>query len=315
MNLLINMENNLYTHSECLFCGNAKFKHFDSVENWNIEKCGKCGYTFTNPRPTLEELPKFYDFNYFKDERHYKKFFNEDGSLRQDSDDYYNRIKIIESCVTKRGKILELGAAYGDFLVKLRDRGWETFGIEISEDAVKIAQEKNNINIYNGTLETFETNEKFDVICMFQTLEHLANPKYIIEKSYQLLNLGGIIVIEVPNVKAFDLKINKERKILSYDLPRHLSHFSPTFLQKRLHETKFTIISIDRYYPNFILNLFKKRNYKTIQNEKKTEETIISNDLQIELLKDNTTWKGKLINKISILFSGWKFTIIAKKTN
>lgn len=314
MNLLINMGNNLYTHSECLFCGNTKFKHFDAVENWNIEKCCKCGYTFTNPRPTLEELPKFYDFNYFKDERHYKKFFNEDGSLRQDSDDYYNRIKIIESNVAKRGKILELGAAYGDFLVKLRDRGWETYGVEISEDAVKIAKEKNNINIFNGTLETFETNEKFDVICMFQTLEHLANPKYIIEKSYQLLNPGGVIVIEVPNVNSFDLKINFERKRLSYDLPRHLSHFSPSFLCKELKKSSFSIVTIDRYYPNFILNFFNKRNQKISVSENTNNKPEINDTKQnIELLKDNTTWKGKLINKISLFSPGWKFTIIAQK--
>lgn len=298
----------------CLFCGNPSFKKFDEIADWKIVKCKKCGYVFTNPRPSEKDLPNYYTFDYYKDERHYKKFFNENGSLRNDSDDYMNRIRIIETYVSKRGALLEIGAAHGDFLYALKNRGWKTSGIEISEDAVKIAKEKNNIDLYTGTLESFESKNKFDVICMFQTLEHLPNPKFLIDKSFELLNPNGIIVIEVPNINSFDMKINFERKRLSYDLPRHLSHFSPSFLKKQMEIAGFSILKIDRYYPNFILNALKKRTYSknTSSNTNNSSESFNQASI-LELLKDNTTWKGKMINKISLVFPGWKFSLIAKK--
>ncbi|MBN2777434.1 MAG: class I SAM-dependent methyltransferase [Bacteroidales bacterium] len=299
----------------CIFCKSSEYKIYDSLDGWEISECRSCRYIFTNPRPSDEDLQSFYDFDYFKDTRHHDKFFNSDGSVKSNVEDYYNRIKDIEKWFSTRGKLLELGSAHGDFLYKMTQRGWETYGIEISVEAVELALMKNNLKIFNGTFEDFETDKKFDVICMYQTLEHVKDPKYVIEKAFRLLNKNGILVIEVPNVKAFDLRISKKRKWLSYDLPRHLSHFSPSFLKKRLLENSFTILETDLYYPEFVLKLFNwQHDNKRKAVDKINTEPMSNNENAIhEMLKDHTTWKGSALKKFSRLFPGWKFTIIAKK--
>ena len=303
------MKSKLYLNSKCLFCGESKFKFFDSDNGWKIDRCKKCGYIFTNPRPADDNIADFYNLEYFKDERHRDSFFNKDGTIKYDSENYINRIKIIESFVKERGRILEIGAAYGDFLVQLKERGWDAYGIEISKDAAKIAYEKNNINLFIGTLETLEIKEKFDVICLFQTLEHLPDPLTFLKKAYELLNIDGILVVEVPNVKSFDMLLSKERKRLSFDLPRHISHFYPQFLKKELKKIGLKTIFIDKYYPTFILKILQRK--KEHINE--LNKTLSKEKNVYELFRDETTWKGLLLRRITHFFPGWRFTIIAKK--
>ena len=55
----------------------------------------------------------------------------------------------------------------------MKERGWNVKGVEISEAACKIAKDKYNIELFNGNFLNFVSEEKFDVICMYQTLEHV----------------------------------------------------------------------------------------------------------------------------------------------
>ena len=71
----------------CDFCGSENSTRFDQLEEWKIVKCTDCGFVFTNPRPTVESLPHFYSEDYYKDERHYSKFYNDNGSLRIGNED------------------------------------------------------------------------------------------------------------------------------------------------------------------------------------------------------------------------------------
>ncbi|MGB0524007.1 MAG: class I SAM-dependent methyltransferase [Flammeovirgaceae bacterium] len=306
-------------HINCDFCKSTEFKVYDKLNSWQIVKCSNCGFIFTNPRPTLKTLPNYYQEEYFKDERHYSKFYNEDGSIKVAGIDYHSRIADIEHHVQQRGNLLEIGCARGEFLKQMKARGWSVNGVEISEDASTYAREQNHIDVFCGTLEEYKEEKLFDVICMYQTLEHVPHPQYVIERSFSLLKSGGIVVIEVPNVQAFDMKISKERTRLSYDLPRHLNHFYPSQLEKELKKCGFKTVDIDLHYPNFVLQFTEflaKKRQGTPQAEEKVHES--NSDKQerstkYPLLRKHETWKGKQLKKVSSMFPGWKFTIIAKK--
>lgn len=295
----------------CNFCGSSKFTKYDQIGKWTIVKCKECGFCYTNPRPKEEFLPVFYTEDYFQDIRHRKRFYEPDGSIKLDEGNYLNRIIEIENYFDNRGVLLEIGAARGGFLKKMQDRGWEVFGVEISEDAVELAKQVNNLRLFCGNFISYHLNNHFDVICMYQTLEHLPEPKEILKKAFTELKPNGILVIEVPNIKGWDIMWNKREKELVYDLPRHLNHFSPLLLKKELNKLGFEIIDIDRYYPNFILKYFNRKNKKTQNNkifnkDKREEESL-------PMKRKNKTWKLKLLDMISIIFPGWRFTIIARK--
>ncbi len=302
----------------CPLCGSSSYKIYDKLGDWTIVECKHCGFRYTNPRPKIEVLPSFYTEEYFKDERHFDKFYNQDNTIKQQSDNYINRVLDIESHVQKRGKLLEIGAARGAFLDKMKKRGWEVRGVEISGDAVKLGKELYGIDIFQGTFAEFKTNEKFDVICMYQTLEHVPDPKFIVGHSYELLNKSGIIVIEVPNIESIENKISGRLKFERYDLPRHLNHFSPSVLRALLKNTGFSVIYCDNYVPfiwtDFIKKIITRRNKGiTLMNTELNNNNKEMHTSMPLMRAAKPTAKQNILRKFSKWFPGWRVTIIGKK--
>jgi 2-polyprenyl-3-methyl-5-hydroxy-6-metoxy-1,4-benzoquinol methylase len=301
----------------CPLCGSSSYKIYDKLGDWTIAECNQCGFRYTNPRPKIEVLPSFYTEEYFKDERHFDKFYNRDYTIKQQSDnDYTNRVLDIESHVPARGRLLEIGAARGGFLDIMKKRGWIVSGVEISKDAVRLGKELYDIDIFQGTMEEYETQEKFDVVCMYQTLEHVPNAKFIVKRSYELLNKSGIIVIEVPNIESIENKVSRRLKYERYDLPRHLNHFSPSVLRALLKNTGFSVIYCDNYPPFIWTDIFKKiinrKNKKA--SSKSTELNIKEMNVSIPLMTaTKLTVKQNMLHKFSNWLPGWRVTIIGEK--
>jgi len=304
----------------CPSCGRSENDLYDSLDGWNIVRCRQCGLCYTNPRPTRESLMSFYSLDYYKDKRHRRTYFTDGGSLKIDPVEGAGNVVDVESHVERRGRLLEIGAAMGQFLAIMQHRGWDVRGIELSAEAVEIAKKCRGIEMFCGTLEGFQTEERFDVICLYQTLEHVPDPAYIIERAYQLLNPGGLLVISVPNVNGFDIKINSKLRWLVYDLPRHLSHFSPQVLSERLRAAGFGIVEVDLYYPNFIL-LAADKARRLRRREKVTgcpppppvAPPPEAGPSFPPLAKKHWTWKARVLAAVSRLLPGWKFTVVASK--
>lgn len=108
----------------------------------------------------------------------------------------------------KEGDFLELGCAYG-FLLKKAENSFNTYGIDISEYAIKKAKKitKKSVlkssNIEKGLTTLFDE-KKFDVIIALDVLEHTNNPKKIIGEIKDILKDDGIFVYRVPNTDAMD---------------------------------------------------------------------------------------------------------------
>jgi SAM-dependent methyltransferase len=308
--------NNDFETIVCPLCRSSSYKSYDKLNGWTIVECKQCGFRYTNPRPKIDVLSSFYTEEYFKDERHFEKFYNKDNTIKQQSDNYTNRVLDIESHVQKRGKLLEIGAARGAFLDKMKKRGWDVRGVEISGDAVKLGKELYRIDIFQGTFAEFETNEKFDVICMYQTLEHVPDPKFIVEHSYELLNKSGIIIIEVPNIESIENKVSGRLKFERYDLPRHLNHFSPLVLKKLLESSGFSVIYCDNYIPFIWTDFFKKiinrKNKKTTKEITEPNNKEMSASIPLKTASKPTA-KQSMMRKFSKWFPGWRVTIIGQK--
>ena len=307
-------------NATCNLCGGLEHTLYDEFQEWNILKCNGCGYCFTDPRPSPQSVLSYYTLGYFRDEE--KKRFDsldENGAFKRSGAlAYEQRIVDIESRVGRRGSLLEVGAATGTFLKVMQSRGWKVHGVEVSAEAVELARRNEHVHLFCGALEEFRTEEKYDLVCMYHSLEHTPDPAYIIERSYELLNPGGMIVIEVPNLNGFDAKINKERRLMSYDLPRHLSHFTPKVLANKLTQTGFEILDVDLYYPNVVLKLVELRGLNRSAASSGTgsngqERITVTGNGNLPLATRSSNWKARLLKSISKLLPGWRFTIVARK--
>jgi len=215
--------------------------------------------------------------------------------------------------------LLEIGAATGAFLKVMANRGWTVRGIEISDEAVTLARINDQIDLFCGRLEDFTTDETFDVICMYQSLEHVADPAYVIERAYDLLNLGGIVVIEVPNLQGCDVKRSRQRRLQVYDLPLHLSHFTPKILERELRKANFTIIDVDLYQSDFIIGAIERRNSTRNPSEGYREDVVANGGgsekapVHPPMARKLRNWKTRVLKYTSTVFPGWRFTIVARK--
>lgn len=243
---------------QCTVCNSPQLSTLD--RECNIAQCRSCGYIFDNPRPTIQELIGFYS-----QPGKYDSWLEELGPRQRL---WRRRLGKIES-TKKPGTLLDVGAGIGQFLALSRDSYREVYGTEVSSTAVEIAKQRYGLDLFHGTLDhLLAYGKSFDNITVFHVLEHVPDPKSMLETCHTLLKPGGILVIAVPNEVASlrGLKrrlLNKLRKPKTggiLGLPRltldgsigeiHLSHFSPGVLARLLESTGFSVIlnTLDPYY-------------------------------------------------------------------
>src|ERR1041384_766887 len=96
--------------------------------------------------------------------------------------------------------VLEIGSGSGSFLDVLRDcaPNITRVGFELNEDMARVARNKGHDCYSGNSLDVIE-NDKFDAICIFHAIEHVAEPQRLLKKMRRLLNVDGLLLIAVPN--------------------------------------------------------------------------------------------------------------------
>ena len=214
--------------NKCLVCGNTQ-KELGIVLNKKIYRCTNCGFGQT-------EKLKAHRGEYHRD----NTYIEEESFF---SNIFQKRVnKIIN--FKKNGRVLEIGCSTGLMLSMLSKKGWEVIGIEISKEAAGMAM-KRGIQVYTEPFENIELSQKFDLIILNHTLEHLENPKKVLEKIYSILAKNGLLYIDVPNFGGLSASIQKGNWPLL--LPNeHLWHFTEKSLNILLTELKYKIIYIEK---------------------------------------------------------------------
>lgn len=108
-----------------------------------------------------------------------------------------------------KSRILDIGSGYGYFRKACTDAGWLTQGVEISKYACSVANEMYGLETYCGSLEDFsETcDDRFDVIVMWDFIEHVEDPIANLGIARRLLTFGGLLFIRTPNLDAIEFEV------------------------------------------------------------------------------------------------------------
>lgn len=223
-----------------------------------IVRCTQCGLLYQNPRPELDEIiahyPSIYDLYEPVFENRKIPFL-----LKQAYEFGMNqRIRYITR-YKNGGKLLDIGCATGTFLKAIGKRGdWDLYGIEISEYASNIARGHFGLNIFTGLLEQAGFPDGyFDVVTLWDVLEHLHNPVGTLREIHRILKKDGLLVMRLPNGASWDAKIFG-RFWAGLEAPRHLFIFTPSTLGRALSQTGFKPVRTDTFsggYPTFLLSL------------------------------------------------------------
>lgn len=244
----------------CEVCGTAEyeiiFKGPDRLENqpgeFTLVRCHRCGAYRQNPRPVWESLEKYYTEDYAS---HPNLVQDETSFLRRLDKRYgpWKRRRLLEKYVHV-GKLLEIGCGTGLFLEEIsRFPGWEVAGVEPSARAAAYVRDKLDIQVYHGRVEDIELEpEQFDVVVMWNVVEHLAYPLRDLRNIYRLIKKGGWLIFSVPNLESVEARVFG-RYWVGWDLPRHLYIYPRETLQHTLNDIGFQVIDTNNVSTGYSL--------------------------------------------------------------
>jgi 2-polyprenyl-3-methyl-5-hydroxy-6-metoxy-1,4-benzoquinol methylase len=251
----------------CPLCNRKEFrikysvnldKKLKNMSKFKIFKCHRCKLVFSS----LLDYPDQIDSSY--EEEYFSKY---DTSLKKNPkiQTFKQALNILDNIKAKKGKILDFGCEEGNFLVLAKQRGWDVFGLDLSKFATNIVK-KRGLKVLNKTIHDAKfAKQSFDVITLWDVIEHLSNLDDIFREFRKVLKKNGLLIVRTPNEKSIFHLIAHLSYILSFKLIKlplksiyhtdHLYYFSKQTLAKTLRKNGFELRKI-------IMNDQTKMSYK-----------------------------------------------------
>ncbi len=302
----MNIEEKFLKDIKCCVCNNSDSVSFSlkyKKKDFIVVECKKCSFLF---------VPQ-----YFSKKITYDDYKNEDvlkqvktGNNWVKMQRHLLRFKFIKK-YQPDGKLFDLGAGWGHFLHAGKQLGYDVHGIEVASMPYKYAKEElklpvEHVNFFDMGI----SNNQYDLITMWDVLEHIPDADEVIKRCNKMLNEGGYVIIQVPQIDSVFAKILKENWNMIGT--GHVNYFSKKTIRKLFSNYGFEVKKIKS---SFELKLF----LMYVLGKKKTSEA----DKQEYFNK--TTEKPKwmlnlmiiahniIYNSLSFLGIGDEMMVVAKK--
>jgi len=231
-------------------------------ESFKIALDQQTGVLKTMPAPNPESLKKYYQTQQYISYTSNPKTTLEKAYVFVRKIRIAKKIKTIKKLLNKGGSLLDFGCGTGDFLLKAMEAGLVVAGIEPDKKARESAAVKTRSRIYRSKEHAGADSNKYDVITLWHSLEHVLDLEPTIVFLKNKLKPGGKILVAVPNHKSYDAKHYKE-KWAAYDTPRHIWHFDQTSIEKIFNVYGFELIKKkrsfwDAFYVSILSEKYKK---------------------------------------------------------
>ena len=158
------------------------------------------------------------------------------------------RLRQIEARTDGPGRVLDFGCAGGFFLDQARQRGWQIAGVEISQPMAERAAALLQIPIAANLAELADPHGAFDVITLWEVIEHLPDPLAVLAQLRLLLKPGGWLALSTPNTGHWQALAAPDQWT-SYRPPAHVLYLTEPTLRNLLEQAGFTAVQIWRSGP------------------------------------------------------------------
>ena len=227
------------TQLKCYLCG-GKMAPFLRKNGYDIFACSGCGLKSTALNENYETfVNRFYARGYYTGDPRYAAYASYTSDKWIISRNLRKFLKKVLQ-YKKSGKLLDVGCAMGYFVEMAGKAGFDAYGFDASEFAVKKAKAKLNGRIEHGTIQSVKYRPKtFDVITMFDVIEHLGDPAKDLKKLATLLKDDGVLIVATGNTLSRAALVLKRRWTF-YIPPQHLFFFTKKNFADLMEANSFT---------------------------------------------------------------------------
>jgi 2-polyprenyl-3-methyl-5-hydroxy-6-metoxy-1,4-benzoquinol methylase len=229
---------------------------------------------YQSPLPDSTTVEKFYSaYKATKTEEGHG--YLDDATIAQ----YQNEKKLsfndlgFDLSILKGKRVLDVGCANGAFLELAKNHGAEAFGIDVSAELIAEAKRRGH-NCSVATIDKVQG--KFDVICLWDVLEHIYNPRDFLQQVSDKMNQGGILFIQTPRYGRIAQLFGAEWRYL---LPvEHVVLYSVEALLKILPEFGFNVrqwVSFGSGCTTGSIGSIYKKVFDRIAKETKNGDTLV----------------------------------------
>ena len=230
-------------HVPCNLCGSSERAAFCPENERGLVQCRNCGLIYVSPRSDSTELYALYGESYFCNNDSgtvgYTNYLRDESNIRKT---FARRLKRLERCV-KPGHALDVGCATGFYMAEARARGWQVQGLDVSHFAIRYVRERFGYDVRQGTLLELEyPTNGYDLITMWDVIEHVPDPRAYVQKIAALLRPGGVFALATPDVYSLPARLTGRRWV-GYKLSEeHVYYFSLQTLRRLLDDAGLDVI-------------------------------------------------------------------------
>jgi 2-polyprenyl-3-methyl-5-hydroxy-6-metoxy-1,4-benzoquinol methylase len=209
-----------------------------------VDECRRCGVLFKRFLPSARPLPEYYDGSYARSE-----YWSHAAAAERDIDRF---LQVLASTAHGSGQtLLDIGCGQGQFLRRAAAHGFTVAGVEMNEALAERAREGGLDVVRGDFMASALDGRRFDVVTMFDLIEHLPDPVAALKRCRGLLAPGGRLILYTPNHAGLIVKTARLLHRLSggrIDGPvvelfdcLHVVFFDPVTLRRALDAADFDV--------------------------------------------------------------------------
>ncbi len=238
--------------TRCPLCGSERFEVAFTEPPYSVRRCSACGLGFVSPRLDPEGLVGIYaDDSYWRSGSPKTLGYHD---YRADEPLYLRtfrrRLGFALRDGPRAGRALDVGCAAGFCMAVLRERGFETYGVEVSRAIGSHARDHFGFGdaVHFGTLETApHPDGSFDLITMWDVVEHVPDPQALLARARSLLKPGGLLVLETQDIDSRFARLLGP-KWHHFKHAEHIYHFTPSTARDLMRSAGFTTERLTHRY-------------------------------------------------------------------
>ena len=248
----------------CPACGARSAETAYRLDGYDLLRCGACGLLFNGAFPPDESKAAAFSEHYYHGVQ--------SEAFRRTGKDYLSdpSVPVFRRWLERLGPpgaLLDVGCGLGTFLAVARDAGWTVSGLDVSPFAAKTVKETLGIDVVAGSLADVPLPDaSFDAVTMWDSIEHVDEPRRYLERARALLKPGGVLLVATDNFDCLGCDVARfayaatggavRYGMRKFYIPYNATYFTEARFRALLAECGFEVETFEKMeYPLSKLNV------------------------------------------------------------